>query len=94
MSSIYGSAKATQEADTVLILQSDGRRKFLEVKKNRFNGNLGHSPLFFDRMSCRYSELPTVDVKSGSKISEAAPKSVDDHWEKFFSNKGGAEPTK
>jgi hypothetical protein len=62
MASIYGSAKATQEADTVMILQSDGKRKFLEVKKNRFNGNLGHTPLHFDRKSCRYSETPPIEV--------------------------------
>jgi twinkle protein len=61
ISSIYGTAKATQEADTVLILQNDGRRKFIEVKKNRFNGTLGHTPLFFDRQSCRYSETPVVN---------------------------------
>ncbi|EEC45384.1 predicted protein, partial [Phaeodactylum tricornutum CCAP 1055/1] len=56
MASIYGSAKATQEADTVLILQTDGRRKYIEVKKNRFNGNLGHTPLHFDRLTGRYGE--------------------------------------
>jgi hypothetical protein len=69
MASIYGSAKATQEADTVMILQSDGKRKFLEVKKNRFNGNLGHTPLHFDRTSCRYTETPIIEVsvKGGSK---------------------------
>jgi twinkle protein len=38
MSSFYGSAKATQEADTVIILQNDGRRKDIEVKENRFDG--------------------------------------------------------
>ena len=58
MSSFYGSAKATQEADTVLILQSDGKRKFVDVKKNRFDGTLGHVPLYFQRNSGRYSETP------------------------------------
>jgi twinkle protein len=61
MSSIYGSAKATQEADTVLILQHDGKRKFIEVKKNRFNGGLGHAPLHFDHKTSRYSEQPLVN---------------------------------
>jgi hypothetical protein len=56
ISSFYGSAKATQEADTVLILQSDGKRKFVDVKKNRFDGSLGHVPLFFERKSGRYTE--------------------------------------
>jgi twinkle protein len=56
ISSFYGSAKATQEADTVLILQHDGRRKYVEVKKNRFDGTLGYSPLFFESKSGRYVE--------------------------------------
>lgn len=60
ISSFYGSAKATQEADTVLILQSDGKRKFLDVKKNRFDGTLGHVPLYFQRKSGRYSENPDI----------------------------------
>ena len=60
ISSIYGSAKATQEADTVLILQNENSKKYLDVRKNRFNGDLGQTPLFFDRNSCRYSETPTV----------------------------------
>jgi twinkle protein len=61
MSSIYGSAKATQEADLVMILQNDGKHKYLEVKKNRFNGSLGHIPLFYDTKSGRYSEEPQID---------------------------------
>ena len=60
MSSFFGSAKATQEADTVLILQSDGKRKFVDVKKNRFDGTIGHVPLYFQRKSGRYSETPEV----------------------------------
>jgi twinkle protein len=63
ISSVYGSAKATQEADLVLILQDEGSRKFLDVRKNRFNGDLGTSPLFFDRKSGRYFEEPIINVK-------------------------------
>ena len=62
ISSFYGSAKAMQEADTVLILQSDGKRKFVDVKKNRFDGTLGHSPLYFDRKSGRYGEVPDASA--------------------------------
>ena len=72
MTSIYGSAKATQEADTVLILQNNGQKKFMEVKKNRFNGALGASPLHFDRRSCRYSETPSVSPGSGGGKGEAS----------------------
>lgn len=60
ISSIYGSAKSTQEADTVVILQHEGNRKYLEVKKNRFDGTLGLSPLFFQRKSGRYGEVPEL----------------------------------
>ena len=47
--SIFGSAKATQEADAVIIvgiiLQNDGAVKFLDVRKNRYDGELGVVPL-------------------------------------------------
>ena len=45
LSSIFGSAKATQEADAVIILQNDGIVKYLDVRKNRFDGDLGVVPL-------------------------------------------------
>jgi twinkle protein len=69
ISSFYGSAKATQEADTVLILQSDGKRKFVDVRKNRFDGTLGHVPLYFERKSGRYSETsPDVNAQPTTSI--------------------------
>ena len=67
ISSIYGSAKATQEADLVLIVQSDGKRKFVEVKKNRYDGTLGYCPLYFDRDSGRYLEQPPGEFKPPPK---------------------------
>ena len=68
ISSFYGSAKATQEADTVIILQNDGNRKFLDVKKNRFDGTIGHVPLHFQRKSGRYSETPEFEAAPTTKI--------------------------
>ena len=57
ISSFFGSAKATQEADTVIIIQNDAnRRKYLDVKKNRFDGTLGYSPIYFQTQSGRYVE--------------------------------------
>lgn len=41
LASVSGTAKATQEADNVIILQKLGENRFLEVKKNRFFGDLG-----------------------------------------------------
>ncbi|MBN3321876.1 PEO1 protein, partial [Atractosteus spatula] len=58
--SIFGTAKASQEADNVLILQekklvsSPGRRS-LQVAKNRFDGDVGIFPLEFDKVSLTFS---------------------------------------
>jgi twinkle protein len=41
VNSIFGTAKATQEADNVLIVQDGGSCRVLEVKKNRFDGDVG-----------------------------------------------------
>ncbi|KAK6487255.1 twinkle protein [Huso huso] len=58
--SIFGTAKASQEADNVLILQekklvsSQGRRS-LQVAKNRFDGDVGIFPLEFNKTSLTFS---------------------------------------
>lgn len=67
ISSFYGSAKATQEADTVIILQHDGRRKFIDVKKNRFDGTLGYLPIYFESKSGRYVEDERIGDKPGQQ---------------------------
>lgn len=75
MSSVYGSAKATQEADNVLILQKDANnenRKFVEVKKNRYDGTLGICPLHFNFDSKRYSETPVAQLSSQKKVARPA----------------------
>lgn len=48
LSSVFGTAKATQEADNVLILQRAGDKKRLDVRKNRHDGSLGGVDLSFD----------------------------------------------
>ena len=71
ISSFYGSAKATQEADTVLILQtSQDRCKKIEVKKNRFDGTLGSSNLFFESKSGRYVE--TEGGRGGAPMADGS----------------------
>lgn len=60
VSSIFGSAKASQEADNILILQ-DKRfsmmrgKKFIQVAKNRFDGDLGIVLLNFDKESLSFT---------------------------------------
>ncbi|XP_072172092.1 twinkle mtDNA helicase-like [Diadema setosum] len=70
--SIFGSAKASQEADNVLILQ-DRRlttlkgRKYIQVVKNRFDGDLGIVPLTFNKDTLTMS--PPVKTKQKVKRS-------------------------
>lgn len=73
--SIFGSAKASQEADNVLILQEKklvtcpGRRS-LQVTKNRFDGDVGIFPLDFIKSSLTFS----TPVKGKHKLRKVAPK--------------------
>ncbi|KAI4488631.1 hypothetical protein M0802_011447 [Mischocyttarus mexicanus] len=73
-SSIFGSAKATQEADNVLIIQdkrltSIRGKKYLQVAKNRYTGDLGIMPLDFDKTSLSYAskKKPKSETKSSTK---------------------------
>ena len=90
MNSIFGTAKATQEADNVIILQAipaesepkynkknvadeDGTLvKFLDVKKNRFEGKLGSIPLHFDDNTLVYSELDSPSSQQGDSNSNSS----------------------
>ncbi|XP_017794153.1 PREDICTED: twinkle protein, mitochondrial, partial [Habropoda laboriosa] len=71
-SSIFGSAKASQEADNVLIIQ-DKRltslrgKKFLQVAKNRYSGDLGIMLLEFDKLSLGYTSRLKVKQKCREK---------------------------
>ncbi|KAI8049561.1 hypothetical protein BDF22DRAFT_699345 [Syncephalis plumigaleata] len=63
INSIFGSAKVTQEADNVIILQklSDDIR-YLDVKKNRFDGALGVIPYRYNPHSLRVEQLSEDEV--------------------------------
>uniref|UniRef100_A0A8C6ST27 DNA 5'-3' helicase n=1 Tax=Neogobius melanostomus TaxID=47308 RepID=A0A8C6ST27_9GOBI len=86
--SIFGSAKASQEADNVLILQEKklvtcpGRRS-LQVTKNRFDGDVGIFPLDFIKSSLTFTapvkgkhkfKKPTKTESEDLKGPDAAPK--------------------
>ena len=75
ISSVFGTAKATQEADNVLILQNENGRKKLEVKKNRFDGDLGYTYLSFNHDRLVFEEDKKdkkVEVKTESKVGANA----------------------
>ncbi|KAK4529294.1 hypothetical protein CCYA_CCYA01G0151 [Cyanidiococcus yangmingshanensis] len=61
--SVFGSAKATQEADNVIIIQNGRYYKYLDVRKNRFDGELGHIPYQFDPVTRRIRELQSDEIQ-------------------------------
>lgn len=56
-SDLGGTAKAEQEADTIIILQSGGEKKYLDVKKNRFDGDLGKVYFEYQKATNRIVEV-------------------------------------
>lgn len=71
--SIYGAAKVTQEADNVLILQNEfaGKPKYIDIKKNRFSGDLGQIPVFFNKDQLKFFQgsKPTAPVRELSAVA-------------------------
>ena len=59
VASIFGSAKSTQEADTVMILQKPeiANLRTIQVKKNRYDGELINQHLAFYPDNKRYFEI-------------------------------------
>ncbi|KAG1707253.1 hypothetical protein DVH05_026447 [Phytophthora capsici] len=65
LSSVFGTAKATQEADNVLILQRTRGESKLDIRKNRFDGTLGSIPLKFDVDAASLREVGTEGMSEG-----------------------------
>lgn len=82
--SIFGSAKASQEADNVLILQekkmvtSPGRRS-LQVTKNRFDGDVGIFPMDFIKSSLTF--LAPKSKQRLKKVTNKAENEAEGHKE-------------
>nr|XP_046232459.1 twinkle protein, mitochondrial [Scatophagus argus] len=104
--SIFGSAKASQEADNVLILQekklvtSPGRRS-LQVTKNRFDGDVGIFPLEFVKSSLTFStpikgkqKLRKVPTKPENEEVTPAAKKADVKKEKASETRKTSRATK
>ncbi|OXB82406.1 UNVERIFIED_CONTAM: hypothetical protein H355_009331 [Colinus virginianus] len=76
--SIFGSAKASQEADNVLILQdrkltTGPGKRYLQVSKNRFDGDVGVFPLEFNKASLTFSSYGKNKAKLKKVKEEKAP---------------------
>jgi twinkle protein len=73
LSSVFGSAKATQEADTVFIIQRDrDGMKNIDVRKNRYDGTVGTIPLLFDVYGRCFVENK-VEAINNTPSTTAAP---------------------
>lgn len=76
--SIYGGAKSTQEADNVLLLQQEEvmegvKRKYIEVVKNRYSGDVGRMSLHFRKESLTMSKLEKGSLPKKTKKSKKEP---------------------
>ena len=62
ISSVFGSAKATQEADNIFVLQNRQRYRLVDVRKNRYDGELGRAGLGFDKKTLSFFELTAAEL--------------------------------
>ncbi|KAK0177236.1 hypothetical protein PV328_001312 [Microctonus aethiopoides] len=74
--SIFGGAKASQEADNILIIQdkrltSVRGKKYLQIAKNRYSGDLGVMNLEFDKSSLSYQQKKKVKPTDTSEGPES-----------------------
>lgn len=64
IASVFGSAKATQESDNIMIMQNKHRFRYIDIRKNRFDGTIGRVPIGFERTTRRYFELNKKEEES------------------------------
>lgn len=60
---IFGTAKSTQEADNVMIIQNRDRYKVMDVKKNRYDGEIGKVSLWFDKNGKRFEQMSSKEIE-------------------------------
>lgn len=77
--SVYGGGKATQEADNVLLLQEEQKddsffkKKYIEVVKNRYAGDLGVVPLAFTKPFLTMSKKVSMEAKKRNMKKKSLP---------------------
>ncbi|KAI9015683.1 P-loop containing nucleoside triphosphate hydrolase protein [Phycomyces nitens] len=73
INSVFGSAKVTQEADNVVIIQKPLNEKgyrTLDVKKNRYDGTLGAMPYVFMNDSLKIRCLEKSEASAAKRASK------------------------
>ncbi|KAJ2558510.1 hypothetical protein EV175_000746 [Coemansia sp. RSA 1933] len=76
INSIFGSAKVTQEADNVVILQRHGgatsKIRCINILKNRFDGTLGKVYISYDKDTMTFKEIPPPRKRKDVKVIKFA----------------------
>ncbi|KAJ2856020.1 hypothetical protein J3B02_001843 [Coemansia erecta] len=82
INSIFGSAKVTQEADNVVILQrygnSQSKTRCLNVLKNRFDGTLGKIYISYSSESMGFKEISAPRQRKSLKVVQSSRKLSED----------------
>ena len=63
IASIFGTAKAIQESDNILIIQNREKFKVIDIKKNRFDGELGRVPVIFNKDNKRFVPINLFELE-------------------------------
>lgn len=62
--SIFGTSKATQEADNIMLIQNRSCFKMMDIKKNRYDGEVGRVAMLFDKNSKKFETINKSDIES------------------------------
>ncbi|KAG9298777.1 hypothetical protein G9A89_012845 [Geosiphon pyriformis] len=97
LNSVFGSAKITQEADNVIIVQrlltDDDELRYLDIKKNRFDGTLAAIPFEFDKESSKIRQLTRNEHDRRAKGNRQRYRHEDEKMKSNNSNVNAQYPT-
>lgn len=92
INSVFGSAKVTQEADNVIIIQKNSQGedlRFLDIKKNRFDGTLGSIPYKYENSTMKirgYTQQEMNDLRRRTQSIQRRSYDYDDNNFNLASN--------
>lgn len=92
--SIYGTSKATQEADNIWVIQNREGFKVFDVKKNRYDGELGRIPLGFNREVKQFFQLKKDEFEDLRNKERTMGQIILDREEEAKAEKAGKAESK
>ena len=60
--SIYGTSKATHQADNIWVIQNRDGFQIFDIKKNRYDGDVGRVAMGFNKESKCFFELKKTEL--------------------------------